>query len=362
MSAHGVVRHVFPRTDFPQWGWLRTATGTLFEASSGWQVPPYEALWASYRTPHWTTAARSRERQLLYTDFPQHGWLITGANQLPEAVRWPAMAFQSAAFRLRERLDTHRIPAEWTQWIRGIEAFNAATWPAIATGSAFSYRTPDRDNQPRGEWSQWVQGIEDAAFNAAFYASIEQLVRSLRSTERHLWIPASQPNTDWRNALNLWEVPYFTGIGDQSRAFLANRRTPWKHFQQHDQPSQDWIFSGLPPPYSAAMYAALEQALRSSRWGKELTRVSVWTDVPQFGWITPSIPAPAEVLQNLKSLVLDLGGIGLTLVPSGNTLPIEIITSAPSGAPPANKGVVFMVSGGTLTIYVWTGTAWVSLP
>ena len=322
MSAHGVVRHVFPRTDFPQWGWLRTATGTLFEASSGWQVPPYEALWASYRTPHWTTAARSRERQLLYTDFPQHGWLITGANQLPEAVRWPA----------------------------------------IATGSAFSYRTPDRDNQPRGEWSQWVQGIEDAAFNAAFYASIEQLVRSLRSTERHLWIPASQPNTDWRNALNLWEVPYFTGIGDQSRAFLANRRTPWKHFQQHDQPSQDWIFSGLPPPYSAAMYAALEQALRSSRWGKELTRVSVWTDVPQFGWITPSIPAPAEVLQNLKSLVLDLGGIGLTLVPSGNTLPIEIITSAPSGAPPANKGVVFMVSGGTLTIYVWTGTAWVSLP
>jgi len=43
---------------------------------------------------------------------------------------------------------------------------------------------------------------------------------------------------------------------------------------------------------------------------------------------------------------------------TGNVLPIERIGSAPSGAPPKNKGVVFRVSAGSVTTYVWDGAVW----
>lgn len=61
----------------------------------------------------------------------------------------------------------------------------------------------------------------------------------------------------------------------------------------------------------------------------------------------------------LSSLVIDLGdNLGKTLMPNGNTLPISITTATPSAAPPGNKGVVFKVSGGVLTVYAWDGTQW----
>ena len=55
----------------------------------------------------------------------------------------------------------------------------------------------------------------------------------------------------------------------------------------------------------------------------------------------------------LKSLVVDIGDMGMTLMPQGNTLPISIVTQAPTAAPPGNKGVCFRISGGVLTIYAW---------
>jgi len=42
----------------------------------------------------------------------------------------------------------------------------------------------------------------------------------------------------------------------------------------------------------------------------------------------------------------------------GNILPISITTGTPTAAPPGDKGVVFKVLGGTVTIYVWDGSAW----
>ena len=64
-------------------------------------------------------------------------------------------------------------------------------------------------------------------------------------------------------------------------------------------------------------------------------------------------------LNNLRPLTHKIGtplamGIGYT----GNVLPIEITTDAPTDAPASNKGVVFQVSGGTVTIHVWDGSAW----
>lgn len=51
-------------------------------------------------------------------------------------------------------------------------------------------------------------------------------------------------------------------------------------------------------------------------------------------------------------------GISQSLTPVGNMLEIEIVTSAPSDPPTNGKGVVFLVSGGVVTIYVWDGIAW----
>lgn len=63
----------------------------------------------------------------------------------------------------------------------------------------------------------------------------------------------------------------------------------------------------------------------------------------------------------LKSLTLQLGGgLGKTMSFSGNTLPLSISTIIPSAAPPNGRGIVFYVSGGTLTVYAWTGSAWVT--
>lgn len=69
--------------------------------------------------------------------------------------------------------------------------------------------------------------------------------------------------------------------------------------------------------------------------------------------------AVAETLLALKSLVLEIAsGLGMTLMPNGNTLPISIVTQTPTAAPPGNKGVCFKVSGATLTIYAWDGSVW----
>lgn len=78
--------------------------------------------------------------------------------------------------------------------------------------------------------------------------------------------------------------------------------------------------------------------------------------IPTHGF---SIGIAALTLIPLSSLVLDIGNnIGKTLMPQGNILPISIVTTAPTAAPAGNKGVVFMVSGGTPTIYIWDGSVW----
>ena len=85
-------------------------------------------------------------------------------------------------------------------------------------------------------------------------------------------------------------------------------------------------------------------------------------DRQHVAWMYGGIAAGAAALTvlPLKSLVLDIGGgLGMTLMPSGNHLPITIATAIPSGEPPGDKGVIFVVTGGTLKIYAWDGSQWV---
>lgn len=65
----------------------------------------------------------------------------------------------------------------------------------------------------------------------------------------------------------------------------------------------------------------------------------------------------ALILTALKSLVIDIGDMGMTLMPQGNTLPISIVTQTPTATPAGNKGVCFKISGGVLTIYGWDTAA-----
>jgi hypothetical protein len=61
----------------------------------------------------------------------------------------------------------------------------------------------------------------------------------------------------------------------------------------------------------------------------------------------------------LSILSMDIGHpLSKSISWSGNTLPISISAVTPVGAPPGNKGVVFKVVGGVVTIYVWDGAAW----
>src|SRR3990172_5439271 len=85
-------------------------------------------------------------------------------------------------------------------------------------------------------------------------------------------------------------------------------------------------------------------------------------DRQHIAWMYSGILAGAAALTVLpfKSLVLDIGGgLGMTLMPSGNHLPITIATTIPSGEPPGDKGVIFVVTGGALKIYAWDGSSWV---
>jgi len=66
----------------------------------------------------------------------------------------------------------------------------------------------------------------------------------------------------------------------------------------------------------------------------------------------------------LKSLVynFDPPDLGMTLGMKGNMLPLTVVTTIPTTAPPGGQGAVFYVSGGALTIYVWdpVTTAWIT--
>ena len=63
---------------------------------------------------------------------------------------------------------------------------------------------------------------------------------------------------------------------------------------------------------------------------------------------------PALSHTPFKALTLEFGGgLGQTLAFKGNTLPLPTVTTIPTVEPPGDKGMVFYVSSGVLTIYVW---------
>jgi len=74
-----------------------------------------------------------------------------------------------------------------------------------------------------------------------------------------------------------------------------------------------------------------------------------------------AIGTPPVVLHNLKIMSLKLDDLlSLSVSIKGDCIPISLISSAPSGAPPSGRGLVMYVSGGVLKLAAWNGVAWVT--
>jgi hypothetical protein len=78
---------------------------------------------------------------------------------------------------------------------------------------------------------------------------------------------------------------------------------------------------------------------------------------------TQNISGVAHIVTHfnpLKYSILDFdnGFTGSTLGITGDTIPILVVTSAPSGAPPGGKGFVVQVTSGVVTFWMWDGTNW----
>lgn len=63
---------------------------------------------------------------------------------------------------------------------------------------------------------------------------------------------------------------------------------------------------------------------------------------------------------NLSVLSLDLGGLSKSIIWKGNILPVTVLTAAPTGDAPSDKGVVFYIEDGLLKVAGWNGSAWVT--
>lgn len=53
-------------------------------------------------------------------------------------------------------------------------------------------------------------------------------------------------------------------------------------------------------------------------------------------------------------------GISKSQTPNGDLLEIETFYGVPSGAPTNNKGIIFALNGGVITIYAWDGSNWIA--
>jgi hypothetical protein len=74
-----------------------------------------------------------------------------------------------------------------------------------------------------------------------------------------------------------------------------------------------------------------------------------------YSGILLDVPAAAPLAMSpLKFFILPLDEeTGMTISPMGNVLQVAQSGTVPTDEPPGGKGIVFYISGGALTIYVW---------
>jgi hypothetical protein len=87
---------------------------------------------------------------------------------------------------------------------------------------------------------------------------------------------------------------------------------------------------------------------------------STWGDSWGSLWGT-SWEVVAADLVNLKIMSMKLNNqLAMSILYSGDTLPISLVASVPTAAPPSGKGLVVYNNSGTLKLAAWTGSAWIT--
>lgn len=144
-SGDGVRAQLFPRTDFSQWGWL----GATYQprTQTAWEGQP-DCFRVAERK-------QQRERRLLYTDFPQQGWIRKPTGNLFEYRQrsWhvPTVLTPDGA-RLREKR-LHYADFQQQGWIQkptgNLFEYRERSWhvPSERTGTKKQYWL-DTNQQP----------------------------------------------------------------------------------------------------------------------------------------------------------------------------------------------------------------------
>jgi len=228
-------------------------------------------------------------------------WIFS-AIPLFNSAFWPSIDQLVKVYRTLPRILKLPVDQQKLEWLNTLNLWEVPYFAGIDF-QRHGFGTPKRrsrlvQDQDRFDWISAILG-----FNASLWPGIEQLIRVYRTTQRIQKFPVDQQKIDWIRALNLWEVPYFTGTASQTKSFLADKRSPEKHFLVQDQFGQGWIGFSVPAPYTPAMHGAIVELLNSFRGGKEYGKVSVLTDYPEFGWITVYVPVPPAVVSKLKHLL-----------------------------------------------------------
>lgn len=202
---------------------------------------------------------------------------------------------------------------------------------------------------------------------------------NLISSQFYLDITAIAPETitldKWyrETAIPVWFIPRLTYLKPyieyDTQALTASENiTVDKWYRPTEQPlfdvkRQQWLYPNFE---KHTVTPVVVEVITVDKWyqpASEPVRVAPRTN-DYFRYLIQD-PSLEGILTHLplKSLVLKIDkDLGMTLGLTGNTLPISVVTTVPSVAPPGGKGVVFYVAGGSLTVYVWdpATNSWIS--
>ena len=305
------IRH--PRTDVPQDGWRYKATvsgaaNDLYEANVdfGWFTPTQ-----CFRVQEWFYRAKStnRDTRQFYTDFPQQGWVDKVPGNLWEVLYWPAIETGSD-FSYRTAPEQYTKPlGEWEQgleWLTPAAVFDPVLWPSIETSRNFSYRPPPEryTRAPEGDafgtpWSPSLPlvrswGVPDLRMNP------ERYTRPLGEWNQDIgWVFQNLP-AEFDPSQQDWFVhgdwthrpPYWTG--DQPQ-FIAPQFSAWGIPSDRMAPEMDTkpkgsdvVANWLVPSviFDPQLGVAISDQLRQTR--QTTKRGWYSSDPAQVSWIIPS--------------------------------------------------------------------------
>lgn len=241
MSTLRVDRKVFPRTDFPQFGWISTPN----------PPPPFDPT------------------------IEVGGWQLAGSYRSPDRIQDKTYIRQAEVY---------------TDWITGTLGLWEVPYGVGPQAQALSFRVPKRPGLPQDDIEPgWINTpLIPPSFDTTLWPGIEQEVRSFRAADRQqdkTFIRQAEVYTDWiTSVLGLWEVPY--GVGPQAEMLSYRAREPRTDPTLVRQSAPEIAFLKVPDALWEVYYQvpSLAQALSfrpTARANKPLGEIEIgWVNIP----------------------------------------------------------------------------------